>query len=47
MYEDLRAIKQACEELGLTERRHIEAIFHDNVACLIESVLRRERGRIP
>lgn len=39
MYEDLRAIRQACEELGLTDRRHRQAIFHDNARRLIESVL--------
>jgi hypothetical protein len=47
MYEDLRAIKQACEELGLTNRRHIEAIFHDNAARLIQSVLRGRKGANP
>jgi len=26
MYEDLRAIKQACQELGIVERGQIEAI---------------------
>ena len=46
MYEDLRAIKQACDELGLADRRHIEAIFHDNAACLIQSVLQRKNGRM-
>ena len=34
MYEDLRAIKQACQELGITDRKDIEAIFHDNAARL-------------
>ena len=46
MYEDLRAIKQACDELGLADRRHIEAIFHDNAARLIQSVLQRKNGRM-
>lgn len=46
MYEDLRAIKQACDELGLTDRRHVEAIFHDNAARLIQSVLQRKNGRM-
>jgi len=45
MYEDLRAIKQACEALGMVERRLIEAIFHDNAARLIEGIRRRNRGR--
>jgi uncharacterized protein len=36
MYEDLRAIKQACQDLGITERRQIEALFHDNAARLME-----------
>jgi hypothetical protein len=39
MYEDLRAIKQACQELGIVERGDIEAIFHDNAAGLIQSIL--------
>jgi predicted TIM-barrel fold metal-dependent hydrolase len=39
MYEDLRALKQACEELGIRDRPSIEAIFHDNAARLIESIL--------
>jgi hypothetical protein len=42
MYEDLRAIKQACTELGLVERRQIEAIFHDNAARLIGGILARK-----
>ena len=37
MYEDLRAIRQACDALGITDRRALEAIFHDNAARLIES----------
>jgi len=44
MYEDIRAIKQACAELGLTERRHIEAIFHDNAAQLIAGILDRKQN---
>src|SRR5205823_2142018 len=39
MYEDLRAIKQACHDLGIVERRDIEAIFHDNAARLVGSIL--------
>jgi hypothetical protein len=46
MYEDIRAIKQACVELGLTERRHIEAIFHDNAARLIAGILVRKQKRL-
>jgi uncharacterized protein len=46
MYEDLRAIKEACQQLGMTERRHVEAIFHDNAARLISSVLARKGNGI-
>ena len=42
MYEDLRAIQQACEELGITDRAEIEAIFHDNAAQLIAGILARK-----
>jgi uncharacterized protein len=35
MYEDLRAIKQACQDLGITGPSEIEAIFHDNAARLL------------
>jgi predicted TIM-barrel fold metal-dependent hydrolase len=42
MYEDLRAIKQACRELGIVARADIEAIFHDNAARLIEEILARK-----
>jgi predicted TIM-barrel fold metal-dependent hydrolase len=38
MYEDLLAIKQACRDLGLTERKYIEALFHDNADRLIRSI---------
>ncbi len=34
MYEAIKAIKDACADLGLA-RRDIEAIFHDNAAALI------------
>jgi hypothetical protein len=44
MYEDLRALRQACIELGIVDRRQIEAIFHDNAARLIQSVLRHKLG---
>jgi hypothetical protein len=47
MYEDLRAIKQACEELGITGRSDIEAIFHDNAAGLIDGILGRKKERFP
>jgi uncharacterized protein len=42
LYEDLRAIQQACVELGLTERPLLEAIFHDNAARLIDGILARK-----
>lgn len=38
MYEDLRAIKQACEELGIKGRKDIEAIFCGNAARLLRRV---------
>jgi hypothetical protein len=43
MYEDLRAIKQACADLGITDRADLEAIFHDNAAHLIADVLAPNR----
>ena len=42
LYEDLLAMKQACCELGI-ERRQIEALFHDNAAGLIRSILARKK----
>lgn len=45
MYEDLRAIKQACEKLGIVERKQIEAIFHGNAARLIEGILAHKNGQ--
>src|SRR5205814_1939247 len=42
MYEDLRAIKRACQELGITARDDIQAIFHDNAARLIQGILKRK-----
>jgi glutamate-1-semialdehyde 2,1-aminomutase len=42
MYEDLRALKQACAKLGLVGRRQIEAIFHDNAARLIGGIIARK-----
>ncbi len=44
MYEDIYAIKQACARLGITDRRQIEMIFHDNAARLIQSVVARKTG---
>ena len=46
MYEDLRALKQALEELGLTSPEHRQALFHDNAARLIASVLARKAARL-
>lgn len=37
MYEALRAIRQACQDLGLS-RSDVEAIFHDNARRLLDSV---------
>jgi predicted TIM-barrel fold metal-dependent hydrolase len=39
MYEDLRAIKQACDDLAITDRKSIEAIFYDNARRLIDSIV--------
>jgi len=47
MYEDLRAIKQACVELGIQDRKQLEAIFHDNAARLIAGILARKAKSIP
>jgi predicted TIM-barrel fold metal-dependent hydrolase len=44
MYEDLRALKQACTELGLCGPADLAAIFHDNAAGLIQSALARKTG---
>lgn len=38
MYEDIRAIKQACQELGITALSDIKAIFHDNAERLIRGI---------
>jgi predicted TIM-barrel fold metal-dependent hydrolase len=46
MYEDLRAIRQASDELGITDPRSIEAIFHDNAARLIESAAQYKESQI-
>ncbi len=45
MYEDLRALKEACQQLGITDRRDIEAIFHDNAAGLIAQILEAKPRR--
>ena len=42
MYEDIRAIKQACEDLGIHDRGQIEAIFYGNARRLIDGVLARK-----
>jgi len=44
MYEDMLSIKQACTELGITARRDIEAIFHDNAARLIDGINARKKS---
>jgi hypothetical protein len=44
MYEDLRALRQACADLGLSEPRHRAAIFHDNAARLIQRALGKREG---
>jgi hypothetical protein len=44
MYEDLRALRQACCELGLTGRDCANALFHDNAARLIAQIERRKLG---
>jgi uncharacterized protein len=44
MYEDLRAIKQACTELGIVARDQIEMIFHSNAARLIAGILARKQA---
>ncbi len=43
MYEDLKAMKQACQELGINERGDINAIFHDNTARLVNGILARKK----
>lgn len=45
MYEDIRAIKQACDELGIVPGADVEAIFHGNAARLIAGVLQEKAGR--
>ena len=46
MYEDLRAIKLACEELGISATSDINALFHDNAARLIAGILERKKQRL-
>lgn len=47
MYKDLRALQQACQQLGLTARSHLEAIFHNNAARLIDAILARKTNLPP
>jgi hypothetical protein len=42
LYEDLLALKQACEELGITEPSQVRALFHDNAASLFDHVIRHQ-----
>jgi predicted TIM-barrel fold metal-dependent hydrolase len=42
MYEDLFAIKQACQALGILDQQDRDAIFHDNAAQMIKSILARK-----
>ncbi len=42
MYEDLRAIKQACTDLGIVAREEIKMIFHSNAARLIAGIEARK-----
>ncbi len=46
MYEDIRAIRQACEELGITRPSDINAIFHDNAARLVDGILQKKAQRL-
>ena len=39
LYEDLRAIKQACGEIGIAGREEIGMIFHANTERLIAGIL--------
>ena len=47
MYEDLRAIKQACVDLGIVAREEIEMIFHSNAARLIAGIVARKQKPLP
>jgi len=44
LYEDLHAIKRACSDLGIRERKHVQAIFYDNAARLIAGILARKEA---
>ena len=46
MYEDLRAIKQACTELGIVAREEIEMIFHSNATRLIAGIQALKQGSL-
>jgi hypothetical protein len=46
MYEDLLAIKQACNELGIIGRKEIEMIFHSNAGRLIAQIQARKQGAL-
>jgi hypothetical protein len=39
MYEDLRAIKIACHQLGVVQPFQVEALFHDNAQRLIQQII--------
>jgi glutamate-1-semialdehyde 2,1-aminomutase len=46
MYEDIRAIRQACEELGIKRQSDINAIFCGNAARLIDGIVQRKTQRL-
>ncbi len=46
MYEDVKGLKQACTDLGISARSEIEALFHDNAARLIAGILDYKRQRL-
>jgi uncharacterized protein len=43
MYEDIRAIKQACTELGIVGREEIGSIFHGNADRLLAGIADRKQ----
>lgn len=45
MYEDLLALKQGCAEAGIHDAASVSAIFHDNAARLITSILARKKSQ--
>jgi hypothetical protein len=47
MYEDLRAIKKACTEIGIAGREEIGMIFHANTDRLIAGILDRKQKAAP